>query len=147
MLPKTGTTTGRGRWFTLNIGTHEVAFTPLKQDGGKYWHYLVLDRLILDFPETVIWIGLRGGEIKEAHYASAERAVRIRFKEDFANAEKIFRMPGIRRALVAYWSESLADLRERQKKSVYARFHSYNAVSELREYKRAADASLLEVRS
>ena len=132
-------TTNGGRWFTLNIGTHEVAFSPLREEKGKYWHYLVLDKLILDFPETVIWIGLREGGIEEAHYVSAEHAVLIRFKEDFANAERIFRMPGVRRALVAYWSEALADLRERQKGSVYARFHSYDAVSELLQYKRVAE--------
>jgi len=131
--------TAGGRWFTLNIGTHEVAFSTLKEDSGKFWHYLILDRLILDFPETIIWIGLHGGEVREADYKSAERALIINFQEDFANAEKIFQMPGVRRALVAYWSEALADLRERQTNSVYARFHSYDAVSELLEYKRVAE--------
>ena len=96
--------------------------------------------LILDYPDTIIWIGLRAGEVRDAEYASAERAVVIHFQEDFANAEKIFNLPGVRRALIAYWSEALADLRERQASSVYARFHSYDAVSALLEYKRAADA-------
>jgi hypothetical protein len=135
LLPKTK----GGRWFTLNIGPHEVAFSTRKPDDGKFAHYLVLDRLILDFPETIIWIGLRSGEVEDAHYASAERAVVVNFREDFANAEKIFNLPGVRRALIAYWSEALADLRERQASSVYARYHSYDAVSALLEYKRADD--------
>jgi hypothetical protein len=135
LLPKTK----GGRWFTLNIGPHEVAFSTRKPDQGKFTHYLILDRLILDYPETVIWIGLHAGEVEEAHYASAERAVTVSFREDFANAEKIFDLPGVRRALIAYWSEALADLRERQASSVYARYHSYDAVSALLEYKRAAD--------
>jgi hypothetical protein len=135
LLPKTR----GGRWFTLNIGPHEVAFSTRKPDGGKFTHYLVLDRLILDYPETIIWIGLRGGEVRDAEYASAERAVVISFQEDFANAEKFFSLSGVRRALIAYWSEALADLRERRANSVYARFHSYDAVSALLEYKRAAD--------
>ena len=135
VLPKTN----GGRWFTLNIGPHEVAFTTRKPDGGKFTHFLVLDRLILDYPDTIIWIGRRGGEVGMAEYASAERAVVIHFQEDFANAEKIFNLPGIRRALIAYWSEALADLRERNASSVYARYHSYDAVSALLEYKRAAD--------
>jgi hypothetical protein len=63
----------------------------------------------------------------------------VNFREDFANAEKIFNLPGVRRALIAYWSEALADLRERQTSSVYARYHSYDAVSALLEYKRADD--------
>jgi hypothetical protein len=136
LLPKTK----GGRWFTLNIGPHEVAFSTRKPEEGKFTHYLVLDRLILEYPETIIWIGLRAGEVHDAEYASAERAVIISFQEDFANAERIFSLPGVRRALIAYWSESLADLRERQASSVFARFHSYDAVSALLDYKRAADA-------
>jgi hypothetical protein len=135
LLPKTK----GGRWFTLNIGPHEVAFSARKPDNGKFTHYLILDRLILDYPGTIIWIGLRAGEVEEASYASAERAVIISFREDFANAEKIFDLPGVRRALIAYWSEALADLRERQASSVFARYHSYDAVSALIEYKRDAD--------
>jgi len=135
LLPKTK----GGRWFTLNIGPHEVAFSTRKAENGKFTHYLILDRLILDYPDTIIWVGLRGGEVEEARYASAERAVVVSFQEDFANAEKIFNLPGVRRALIAYWSEALADLRERQASSVFARYHSYDAVSALLEYKRAAD--------
>ncbi|MGB6829933.1 MAG: hypothetical protein WBE41_17930 [Terracidiphilus sp.] len=112
----------------------------VRPDNGKLTHYLILDRLVLDFPDTVIWIGQRGGHVEEAHYASAERAVAVSFQEDFANAEKIFHLPGVRRALIAYWLEALADLRERQVNSVYARYHSYDAVSELLQYKRAEDA-------
>src|SRR3984893_13833241 len=51
LLPKTN----GGRWFTINIGTHEVAFSTFKPIGGKFEHYLILDRLILDYPETIIW--------------------------------------------------------------------------------------------
>src|SRR5581483_6664579 len=109
LLPKTN----GGRWFTLNIGTHEVAFSTLKPVSGKFEHYLVLDRLILEFPETIIWVGTHGGSVDEAHYVSASRAVTISFWEDFASAERFFALPGVRRALIAYWSESLADLRER----------------------------------
>jgi hypothetical protein len=135
LLPKTN----GGRWFTLNIGPHEVAFSTLRPIEGKYDHYLILDRLILDYPETVIWIGKRNGEVEDATYISAERAVTISFSEDFASAERIFGLPGVRRALIAYWAEALADLRERGAKSVYARYHSYDAVSQLIEYKRATE--------
>jgi hypothetical protein len=135
LLPKTN----GGRWFTLNIGPHEVAFSALKPVDGKYLHYLVLDRLILDFPQTIIWIGKHEGEVNEAGYVSADRAVTISFRENFANAERIFGLPGVRRALIAYWAGALADLRERKTNSVYARYHSYDAVSELIEYKRATE--------
>jgi hypothetical protein len=129
-----------GLWFTLNIGSHAVAFTPRKLANGKFSHHLSLDRLIVDYPETVIWIGRHNGEVHESPYRGAKRAVQINFDADFADAEKLFRLPGIRRALVAYWSESLADLRERSAKSSYAKHHSYDAVAELLEYKRATES-------
>ncbi|HEY5207887.1 MAG TPA: hypothetical protein VIJ42_00420, partial [Stellaceae bacterium] len=88
---------------------------------------------------TIIWIGNREGEIKEATYVFAEHAVSVAFQDDFANAEKVFRLPGIRRALVAYWSDRLADLRERNAKSTYADHHAYDAVAELIEYRRATE--------
>jgi hypothetical protein len=135
LLPKT---TG-GRWFTLNIGPHEVAFSTLKPTNGKVDHYLILDRLILDYPDTIIWIGTHEGEVRDSTYASAKRAVTISFREDFASAERLFSLPGVRRALIAYWAEALADLRERRALSVYARYHSYDAVSELVEYRRVTE--------
>jgi hypothetical protein len=134
--------TSRGRWFTINIGPHEVAFSQRRPVNGKFEHFLILDRLILDYPETVIWIGKHGGAVNVALYATAQRAVSVEFWADFAESEKVFKLPGVRRALVAYWSERLADLRERNAKSVFARFHSYDAVSRLLEYKRAADKVL-----
>lgn len=131
ILPKTN----GGRWFTLNIGPHEVAFTTFKAADGKFEHYIILDRLILEYPETIIWVGKRDGVVQEAAYASARRAVIVSFWDNFASAERFFALPGVRRALIAYWSESLADLRERNANSVYARYHSYDAVSELIDYK------------
>jgi hypothetical protein len=132
VLPKTN----GGRWFTVNIGPHEVAFTVRKPIGGQFTHFLVLDRLILEYPETIIWIGKREGAVEDAEYVGADRAVLINFDEDFANAEKFFGLPGVRRALIAYWAEALADLRQRDAKSVFARYHSYDAVSQLLKYKR-----------
>jgi hypothetical protein len=133
VLPKTK----GGRWFTVNIGPHEVAFSTRKSIGGKFTHYLVLDRLILEYPQTIIWIGKQEGAVQDAEYAGADRAVLINFDEDFANAERFFGLPGVRRALIAYWAEALADLRQRDAKSVFARYHSYDAVSQLLRYKRA----------
>lgn len=134
---------GGSRWYTLNIGPHEVAFSRRSSAGGKFLHVLVLDRLILDYPETIIWIGKNGGEVEEAPYRSArERATAVRFWQDFANAERALGLPGVRRAVSAYWSEGLAGLRERNVKSSFARYHSYNAVSRLLEYKRAVEKAV-----
>jgi T5orf172 domain len=133
VLPRTA----GGRWYTINIGPHEVAFSGRTPIGEKFSHFFVLDRLILEYPESIIWIGRHDGEVGVAGYSSAERAVLVRFNEDFARAEKFFALPGVRRALVAYWGDSLADLRQRNAKSVYARYHSYDAVSQLLEHRRA----------
>jgi hypothetical protein len=136
LLPKTN----GGRWFTLNIGPHEVAFSTKGAVDEKVRHFIVLDRLILEYPETIIWIGKHDGSVDVAEYVAAERAVVVNFTESFANAERFFALPGIRRALIAYWAEALADLRQRKAKSVYARYHSYDAVSQLMKYKRANEA-------
>lgn len=141
ILPKTN----GGRWFTINIGPHEVAFTPRQAMDGRFLHHIVLDKLILEYPETIIWLGKRGGEVRIAEYESAERAVVINFWEDFSRAEKFFSLPGVRRALIAYWFEALASLRQRNAKSVYARYHSYDAVSQLLQYKRAADKLIFAI--
>ena len=134
------TSTMGGRWFTLNIGSHEVSFSTRPRNEVAPTHYLVLDRLILDYPETIIWVGKHGGTVEAADYKSArERAVVLSFQSDFGRAERIFGLPGVRRALIAYWFESLADLRERSVKSTYARYHSYDAVADLLEYKRATE--------
>lgn len=139
LFPKTA----GGRWYTLNIGPHEVAFSSRSAVDDKFQHHLVLDRLILDYPDTIIWIGKNEGAVREAHYRSArERATVISFWEDFANAEKALKLPGVRRALVAYWAEGLAGLRERIAKSSYAGSHSYDAVARLLEYQRAAEKAV-----
>lgn len=135
--------TNGGRWFTLNIGSHEVAFSTRTSTGRKFSHYLVLDRLILEYPSTIMWLGQHGGDVRQAEYKAAERAVSVSFDEDFAKAERFFARDGVRRAMVAYWADALADLRERNAKSVYARYHSYDAVSQLLEYKRARDKVML----
>jgi hypothetical protein len=114
LLPKTN----GGRWFTLNIGSHEVAFSTKNAAEGKVQHFIVLDRLILEYPEIIIWIGKRDGSVEMAEYVAAERAVVVNFTESFANAERLFALPGVRRALIAYWAEALADLRQRKAKSV-----------------------------
>jgi hypothetical protein len=135
--------TNGGRWFTLNIGSHEVAFSTRTSTDGKFSHYLVLDRLILEYPNTIMWLGQHGGDVQQADYKAAERAVSVSFDEEFAKAERFFARDGVRRAMVAYWADALADLRERNAKSVYARYHSYDAVSQLLEYKRARDKVVL----
>jgi hypothetical protein len=93
--------------------------------------------LIRDYPETIRWTRNRKGFTDNLPYSKAEHAVQLQFDAAFGDAEKVFGLRGMRRALIAYWADALADLRERSVNSTYARYHSYDAVAELLRYKNA----------
>ena len=125
--------TGWGRYYTINIGSHEVAFTTLPREGLLPQHCIVVDRLIYDFPEVQRWLTSRNGGFDEDRYASAlPRSVSILFEGGFDDAAELLEIDGVRRALVAYWTEALIGLKERGSSSMFARFHNWNAVRELR---------------
>lgn len=138
--------TSGGRYFTINIGTHEVAFTSLpRQTADTPEHCIVMDKLIYDFPEIVSWVKARQGGVNDDPYKMAlPRAVSVSFYADFSEAEKFFALSGVRRAIIAYWSEALIRLRERGSMSLHARNHNYNAVAELTERLRRRDGYLYE---
>ena len=124
--------TSGGRYFTLNIGGHEVAWSPIPRSDQPNRHAIIVDQLIEEFPEVRNWLKSHDGEIRRAEYKSSYgRAVTLDFAADFAEAEHIFGLPGVRRALVAYWSEALIDLHERGANSVFGRYHDYNAVAKI----------------
>lgn len=125
--------TSGDRYFTLNIGAHETAYCTLPRgDAALPIHGLVVDKLICDFPEVEDWLKRRDGGWEPAPYESAyDRAYSLWFSAKLEDAETLFVLPGVRRALVAYWSEALIQLHERDARSSYARFHDYNAVAAL----------------
>jgi hypothetical protein len=121
-----------GRYFTLNIGRHEVAFSTLPRADQSPVHYLMVDRLIEDLPAVRRWLGRRGGRIERNQYASAlPRLASVRFEGDFEAANEFMRLQGVRRALIAYWSDALLSLKDSGASSVFARFHDWNAVAQL----------------
>ncbi len=125
--------TSGGRYFTLNIGTHEVAFSTLATKNENPGHMVLMDRLIFDFPEVKKWVHAHHGEIVEDSYASAlPRSTSVHFEGSFEEVKKFFELDGVRRALIAYWSEALIGLKERNSLSVFARHHNWNAVAEIR---------------
>lgn len=73
--------TGGGRYFTLNVGPHEVAFTTIPYGAPRApMHMIVVDRLIYDFPQVRQWVEQRDGTVSPAPYASAlPRATSISF--------------------------------------------------------------------
>lgn len=125
--------TAGGRYYTINIGSHEVAFSTLDVDGERPWHMLYMDRLIRDFRGVVRWVKRRSGQFSDNRYATAlPRSTAVIFRGDFATALEFMELPGVRRALTAYWSEALIGLGERESRSVHSRHHDWNAVAELK---------------
>lgn len=126
--------TSGGRYFTINIDRHEVAFSTLPSAyNGKPWHMLVVDRLIYDFPIVLRWIKDHDGKFDDDRYASGmPRSVSLRFSASFEETSKFLQLDGVRRALIAYWAEALIGLKERGSSSMFARHHNWNAIAEIR---------------
>lgn len=126
--------TNGGRYFTLTIGSHEVAFSTLSKKDSPQMNMLVMDSLILDFPEVKKWIKNHNGNIKKTEYATAlNHSVFIMFEGNFEDVAELFSLDGICRALIAYWYESLIKKSEEAKLSTYERYHNYNAVAKIME--------------
>lgn len=128
----TGTT--GGRYFTLNIGPHEVAFSNLPRRGETdHYNFLLVDRLVLDYPEVQKWAQRHGGFVDSnvSYKTQRDRAARIAIWGDFIDCLEMLTLPGVRRALIAYWIEGLLEMRESGRESSYKRFHEWNAVAEL----------------
>jgi len=50
----------------------------------------------------------------------------------FDEALSFLRLDGVRRTLLAYWTEVLTGMKERNSESLYRRQHNWNAVAEIR---------------
>jgi len=125
--------TAGGRYYTINIGRHEVAYSSLPRGPQGGVHGIVMDRLIYDFPHVRKWVEARGGDYLDDAYSSAlPRSVIVHFTGGFAEAQQFLRLEGVRRALIAYWAEALIEINERGVESVFSRFHNWNAVAEIR---------------
>lgn len=123
--------TSGGRYFTLNIDRHEVAFTtrPRSEDSIPR-HSFVLDPLIMKYPKVERWLKDHQGGFYQTPYASAlPESVCVQFSASLSEAEKFFRLEGVRRAAIAYWTESLLIMQERGNISLHAKHHNYNAVA------------------
>lgn len=126
--------TGRGRYFTINICCHEVAFSTLPEaTSGKAIHAIVMDCLIYDFHDAIRWVNNHKGSVRDDPYLTGlPRWVEFFFEADFDAAASFLRLDGVRRALIAYWAEALIGLKESGVSSVFARFHNRNAIAEVR---------------
>ncbi|MFQ5603707.1 MAG: GIY-YIG nuclease family protein [bacterium] len=124
--------TSGGRYFTINIGSHEVAFSTLGRKDLKQQNMILVDRLIFDFGQVINWIMRHNGTIEVDHYATAlPRSTSIIFEGSFDDVNEFLSLDGVRRALIAYWNEALIKMKEKNTSSVYARYHNWNAVAKL----------------
>lgn len=124
--------TSGGRYFTINIGPHEVAFSTLGKKDTSQLNMILVDRLIFDFGDVVNWIYDHNGSIAVDHYTTAlPRSTSLQFEGSFEDALEFYSLDGVRRALIAYWNEALIKLKEKNTISLYAKHHNYNAIAQI----------------
>ena len=124
--------TAGGREFTINIDRHEVAYAARLRGSDDHVFMLFADALIGDADAAMGWFEARKGEATVTDYRSAlDRGVAMTWVGTMADAAGVFDLPFLRRALLAYWYDSLLSMRDRGARSMQARFHNHNAVQEL----------------
>lgn len=126
--------TNGGRYYTINIGPHEVAFASTPVGDRNPVQMIHADRLIRDLPDVSNWMKTRNGTLMDKGYKrSLGRSTSAFFEGTFDDALEFLQLKGVRRAIVAYWSDALIQLEERGLLSVFARHHNWNAVAALKE--------------
>jgi hypothetical protein len=126
--------TNGGRYFTISIGQHEVAYSTLKKTDNNPIHMILMDKLIFDYGLVREWVYRHNGAMEEDHYHTAlPRSVSVYFEGDFTIAHEFMKLDGVRRAIIAYWTESLIILTEKEVLSPYSKYHNYNAIAELKK--------------
>lgn len=93
-----------------------------------------MDRLVHDFKEVSSWVRKRNGGFKDDNYTTGlYRSTSVFFEGDFDIALEFLSLNGVRRAIIAYWTEALIELQEKGTVSVYSKHHNWNAVAELKK--------------
>src|SRR5262249_11855610 len=106
--------TSGGRYYTLNIGSHEVAFTTVPANDRSPIHMIHMDRLIHDFKDVSCWVKTRRGSFEDDNYVSGlYRSTSVFFEGGFDVALEFLSLNGVRRAIIAYWTEALIRLKEK----------------------------------
>ncbi|MBS0617057.1 MAG: GIY-YIG nuclease family protein [Spirochaetes bacterium] len=125
--------TSGGRYFTINIGRHEVAFVTMPSHDNLRYHMIYMDELILDIKDVRRWVMKHDGDISRTVYSSSmPRGVSVGFHASFSETKRFLHLGGVRRAVVAYWHEGLISRKEREKSSPFVRYHHWNAIAEIR---------------
>ncbi|WP_308917364.1 GIY-YIG nuclease family protein [Jannaschia sp. LMIT008] len=122
-----------GRLFTLNVGTHEVAFAKVPDADGRCETMLFVDELVWNEGDVRGWFERHGGGMdRTTIYASrSPRGLCLRWHATLTDSYEIFDLPMMRRGLIAYWYDRLLGMRDAGARSLHARHHNHNAVQEL----------------
>ena len=134
--------TAGGRYFTLNIGKHEVAYSsPIYDEAGAkvgIRHMIYADILVRRDRTFKKYLRTLGGRIPLFNYYSSalQNGQSIFFEGSFDDVVGIFDQPTLRRAVTAYWFDALLGLRDRGSRSFFARSHNHNAVTAIMDYLR-----------
>ena len=125
--------TAGGRFFTLNIDRHEVAFShPLVDCDERVQNAIVVDAMVKSDRTVRTWLKRNDGRIRRTPYTSSwGNSVVLDFQTSFDESLGLMEITGFRRALVAYWYEALLRMRDKGTRSLFARFHNYDATSEI----------------
>jgi hypothetical protein len=128
LFPKTA----GGRFFTLNIDRHEVAFAKPVNDSELHYFSIVVDCSVGRDREFKQKLKPLAGAIYRTPYLSNwGNAVSVNFEASFDEASRLFEVTAFRRALVAYWYDALLRMRDLGNRSLHAKHHNYGAVSEI----------------
>jgi hypothetical protein len=126
--------TGGGRFYTMNIGPHEVAFATVSSRERRTIHMIHMDRLVYELEEVKVWVSNNNGSFSDDSYKNnLPRSTSVFFEGDFNAALEFLRLPGVRRAIIAYWTEALVELQEKGSLSTYSKHHNWNAVAEIKK--------------
>lgn len=124
-----------GRYFTINIGGHEVAFSSIPKKDVPQINMILVDKLILDFKNVTAWVKKHNGKIEKSYYSTAlPRATSVSFYGDFDATNEFLNLDGVRRALIAYWCEALIIMNEDNKLSLHSKHHNWNAVARIHKF-------------
>ncbi|ABD56543.1 hypothetical protein Jann_3626 [Jannaschia sp. CCS1] len=124
--------TAGGRYYTMNIDRHEVAYASLPRAGAPSVFMFAVDPLISDYKPTRRWLRARAGRVAKGGYRSAlERLQCVEFEGGLSDASEFLTLPGVRRALLAYWYDSLVTAIEAGRGSLHAKHHNLACIEEL----------------
>ena len=129
--------TSGGRYFTLNIGKHEVAYSQAVYDKNKTqvgtYHMIFVDKLVGRDRSFKKYLRSKTGRISWFnHYISALPHGRsVLFYGKFDDVIGIFDQPTLRRGMAAYWYDALLGLRDRGSRSLFAKSHNHSAVTHI----------------